>query len=31
MRKALNHKFTFLSTITKEEVEAAISRLESAE
>lgn len=29
MRKALDHKFTFLSTITREEVENAISRLES--
>ncbi len=30
MRKALNMKFSFLSTITREEVETAISRLENA-
>lgn len=29
MRKAMDHKFTYLSTITKEEVEAAIKRIEN--
>jgi tetratricopeptide (TPR) repeat protein len=30
MKKALNYKFAFLSTVTREEVEAAINRLEGA-
>jgi tetratricopeptide (TPR) repeat protein len=29
LKKALNHRFSYLSTISREEVEAAVSRLES--
>ncbi len=31
IRKALDHKFTYLSTITREEVDSAIKRLESTD